>query len=935
MNLSPSDPAPPARSLSLWAAARRLLISLSLRDVALAATLGGGLSGLVLHGAYDPQGAARTLAEWLLGHPGYTLVRNIHYWSAQILVCCLAVDLWRGLRLNVPTTAPRLARISIVVGVLLVALLIASGQLLRGDADARGFQPFFAALITELPYVGAFLAGQLAGAEVNLPAVLRFHVILASMLIAVAAAWSLRRPFPRVSTLAAVAIATAIGSLFLSPGLNDGLDHRSRGPWLFHGAQILLQGGPEPLLVVITGLAALWLWWALPRFSPRAARWIRHGLLALAGASAVVIVLGFCWPTEGAAPRAPRWPTERGDWRLGSVVPPAPGSPGAHRSSVPIVLGRPEGCLICHANLTGLGPSHRPEAIGCASCHGGDTTTLDAGRAHAAMIRIPGNLSDAPQTCGAAGCHSEIIPRVERSIMATFAGVIDVNRRIFGETVNPAAPPPHVRDLKDSAADTHLRQLCVSCHLGQSKDAWGPIGQESRGGGCNACHLTYSPAASRALEHYESTPLQNRKSVPTVHPSFTVNPENQHCFGCHSRSGRISTSYEGWHELRDSPSPADLAGDHSAAPRFRRLDDGRYFVRVTPDVHQARGLDCIDCHTASEVMGNGQVVRHKADSLQVRCEDCHARNLSAQSPAGLDSEAHKLLGLRQWSLGPDQKLGSTRAGAPLINVVVAADGSGQLRRKRTGDFRPLRAPSQACSAHSSHDRLSCASCHSAWAPRCASCHTRFDPAGESFDHLTHTEVKGDWIERSGAFEALPPTLGIHVDPRDPSHPRGQIDTFVPGMILELDRNRRSGAPPDPVFHRLYARMSAHTISRNTRSCQSCHNDPIALGYGQGNLRYEITGDSGHWRFTPAQALSPQDALPADAWIGFLQTRIGQVSTRDNVRPFNTEEQKRILNVGACLSCHPGESAVMQQALEAFAATVARRSKSCILPSWPE
>jgi hypothetical protein len=551
------------------------------------------------------------------------------------------------------------------------------------------------------------------------------------------------------------------------------------------------------------------------------------------------------------------------------------------------------------------------------------------------MIRIPGNLSDAPHTCGTAGCHSEIIPRVERSIMTTFAGVIDVNRRIFGEPADRISPPPHVQDLKHSAADTHLRQLCVSCHLGQAKDVWGPIGQESRGGGCNACHLTYSPAAAQALERFESTPLSSRKAIPSVHPSFTVNPENNHCFGCHSRSGRISTSYEGWHELRDAPTPTELKSDNPAAPRFRLLDDGRYFVRVTPDVHQTRGLDCIDCHTSSEVMGSGQVVRHKSDSLQVRCEDCHARPLPSQPLATLDAESNKLLGLRQWSVDPAQRVGTTRSGAPLINVFVAPDGSGQLRRKRTGESLPLRAPTEACRAGTGHDRLSCASCHTAWAPHCASCHTSFDPAGESFDHLSQTEVKGNWIEKSGAFEALPPTLGIHLDPKDPAHPRGQIDTFVPGMILELDRNRRPGAPADPVFHRLYARMAAHTITRAARTCQSCHNDPVALGYGRGHLRYEVTESTGRWRFTPALPLSPQDGLPADAWIGFLQTRTGMVSTRDDVRPFNVEEQKRTLTVGACLNCHAGDSPVMQQALGSFSASLARRGKSCVLPGWSE
>ncbi|MHB0963951.1 MAG: hypothetical protein ACYC5V_12165, partial [Gemmatimonadaceae bacterium] len=102
------------------------------------------------------------------------------------------------------------------------------------------------------------------------------------------------------------------------------------------------------------------------------------------------------------------------------LTPPA-ATRARHQPSVeaPVILGRRESCLVCHAGIEGLDASHRPEAIGCASCHGGDVTSLDARQAHAGMILIPGNLADAPRTCGQATCHAAIIPRVERSIMTT------------------------------------------------------------------------------------------------------------------------------------------------------------------------------------------------------------------------------------------------------------------------------------------------------------------------------------------------------------------------------------------------------------------------------------------------------------------------------------------------------------------------------------
>ncbi len=615
------------------------------------------------------------------------------------------------------------------------------------------------------------------------------------------------------------------------------------------------------------------------------------------------------------------------------AIPPAARS--RHRPSVeaPIILGRRETCLVCHAGIDGLDASHQPHAIGCASCHGGDVSSLDAPQAHIGMILIPGNVADAPRTCGQATCHAAIIPRVERSIMTTMAGVVEVNRRVFGER-SPAAPtPPHVDALGTSPADSHLRQLCASCHLGQPKTEWGPIGETSRGGGCNACHLVYDSVATQQLNAYLGTAAKSRTGIPRRHPAFSIAVDNSRCFGCHSRSGRISTNYEGWHELRDAPDDAALAADaRSPRRQYRLLEDGRYFTRVTPDAHQARGMDCIDCHTAGEVMGTGSVVAHARDQVQIRCEDCHAARLASVPPSHADAETQALTALRKWTFREGERLAVGASGGVLANIVVAPDSSARLRHKRTGTWAPLRAPRAVCTQGGGHARLSCNACHTAWAPRCATCHTSFDASVDAYDHVDQRDVKGAWQESSGAFEAAPPTLGIRATPRDAARRHGVVDTFIPGMILTIDRNRTAGGAPDSVFRRLYARTFSHTISRASRSCESCHSDPVALGYGRGALRYVVARGVGRWTFTPAlERLA--DGLPADAWTGFLQSRRGMVSTRDDVRPFTAEEQRRILAVGACLTCHAGTSRVMTRAITDFAGTVARRTGRCVVPTW--
>ena len=163
----------------------------------------------------------------------------------------------------------------------------------------------------------------------------------------------------------------------------------------------------------------------------------------------------------------------------------------------------------------------------------------------------------------------------------------------------------------------------------------------------------------------------------------------------------------------------------------------------------------------------------------------------------------------------------------------------------------------------------------------------------------------------------------------------QVKTFIPGMIMTIDGSRFPGkatsAPPS--FHRLFAPGIAHTTTVKGRTCTSCHNDPLALGYGRGRLEYQIHGDRGIWRFTPEYAPSEYDGLPEDAWIGFLATPLSPPATRSNARPFTIAEQQRILTVGACLTCHDQDSPLMLRTLTDYNQQRQSMSERCVLPEW--
>lgn len=894
----------------------------SLGDLATAAFLLAAASGVAVAVPYDPAHAYGSLATLLLADAPGTFFRNLHYWSGQLCLVLTILHLWDHLRIGTEGRTRRGVwfRLSLTLPVL--AFLMLSGFLLRGDADAQQALRIASQLLGDLPWAGPGLVTLIFGRGGRLDLVYVQHAATATVLVWLFVVEHARQLWPKAQAFLAVGLLAGGLSLVLSPGLHDGLDPVVKGPWYFLGLQEILHWTRWPGLVLLCAAALILL---VDGLRGMGAPWARRAkvLLLVLG----LAYLGFCgvggFLRGEAWSWAPAWPRGGGNLQAGWLFARTPAAP----VPLPLVQGRPEGCLVCHTGVAGLGNAHRPEAVGCASCHGGNPLSLVKARAHAGLRAIPGNLADAPRSCGTSSCHAEIVPRVDRSVMTTMAGVLAVDREVFGETPTPGAAPPRIETLGHGPADTHLRQLCAACHLGAPKTRLGPDTGEGPGGGCNACHLTYDAAARQALAAYQRQKAAGAEpQPPKVHPALSLKVDNTACFDCHSRSGRISLAYEGWMELHDPPENLRSTTDQTGG-RYRTLADDRVLERIAPDIHHEKGLDCVDCHTAQEVMGDGKAHGFKRDQMRLACEDCHGRPgqpLPSLPLKALDPESRRLLVLRAWPGGGPKSFLRTQRGDALVNGTFdERTGAPVLLRKRTGERLPLRPQSPACTAPA-HRILACGTCHTAWTPSCASCHTSHDPAGESFDWLARRNVAGAWVETSQGFEARPPTLGMQVAPDGAV----RVQTFAPGMVMTLVKPGTAA-----IFQRRYARSEPHTTGRKARACASCHNDPEALGYGKGQLRLVSAGSIWRWTFTPALPPRP-DGLPADAWIPFRGTRPGPTSTRPDVRPFSPEEQRRILTVGACLTCHGGDSPVMRDSLRDFKDLLERRTPRCRLPVWP-
>lgn len=514
-------------------------------------------------------------------------------------------------------------------------------------------------------------------------------------------------------------------------------------------------------------------------------------------------------------------------------------------------MQKSSGCPVCHADKTnGFSDKHTFAATQCTTCHKGDNTATELDDAHRALIAFPGDMKHAETACGA--CHSKRVTDVTHSLMNTGKGIVASTRRAFDEPVQNKNDNGY-SSLAHTPADSLLRKLCVVCHLGNSKTKHALDVTHDRGGGCSACHINSYPKDQ--------------------HPALSSRVEDGRCFGCHSRSGRISLNYAGLAETI----PAEHK-EGNTAEEILQLGDGRQVIKRPADVHHKAGMGCIDCHTSTGLMGGSDNTQQQQQAVDISCVDCHKND----SPGiRLSSWPEKYDSLKQYisaeTLSDQLFLTTARSGTPLWNISPGANGSAELYPKLGGPA--LTIPVYTDSSHpfsNEHQRLHCSACHSQWAPQCYGCHTEYDPQGIQQDHLLKKQTAGRWKEQRWDVRSGLPPLGVTAD--------NKIKPFVPGMIMTI-------AHPDwqsMKFKRRFAPSEPHTTGK-ARSCESCHSSAVALGLGQGVLRKSEQ----QWSFS-ATHKTLQDGLPADAWTSFDEIASGHAASNDN-RPFSHSEILHILN----------------------------------------
>lgn len=478
-------------------------------------------------------------------------------------------------------------------------------------------------------------------------------------------------------------------------------------------------------------------------------------------------------------------------------------------------------------------------------------------------------------------------------IQATWEGTRDGVR--YGAVASEQWGPDGARIAHASIADVDdlsgelYRKFCSRCHLARAND---DPDQPGHATGCAACHFPHGEDGT-----YRGADVAMRGASPhSATHALQGLPPMDVCSRCHNRSGRMALSYRG---LQDGNNA--LVPTRGGMPGPVAGSDGRSFTHIAPDVHFEAGMECIDCHTSREVMGDGYAHASMEGQVEIRCEDCHGDALRAPRTTVVSRESDPALReSRQYArpLAPGSRVAITSKGRPYSNV-FEQNGALMLATKRSGKLLRCKVitgtPEHTIAGH---ERMECAACHSRAVPQCYGCHTKYDKRESSWDFVKDLDTPGAFEETEDYRTLYPFPLAVNgrggIAPVTPG-----CQTFVTvveedGSLSKREAVLRYGDRPQLRFAPFYA----HNTAKRAVGCAECHANPAFVGFGQHVIEGGAIRSTMLCERNPKKGLDAFLAMDGDAVVSHAAI------ARDGARPLGHDEVRSVLAVNLCLDCHP-------------------------------
>jgi hypothetical protein len=541
----------------------------------------------------------------------------------------------------------------------------------------------------------------------------------------------------------------------------------------------------------------------------------------------------------------------------------------------------------------------------------------------------------------------------------------------------PAPTADEVQKNPQLAVYTYLRQDCLRCHTGsKGRQKRGDF----RGIGCASCHIPYSnngiyegsdKSISKKPGHLLVHSIQSsRKTKVKVHEQEYSGIPVETCSTCHNRGKRIGVSYQG---LMETAYNATWQDDGKGQPKLHT----KRYLHMKEDIHYQKGMLCQDCHTSNDMHGDGFLTGANAAAVEIECQDCHgttkaypwelplgysdefnttAQKIDTKNARGVAVTVAEYLKMGTVLEAKEGYLLSAR-GNPLTktekkgNHVIVHLASGKdiemiplkaLKEEKKLSKKALVAMDQI-NAHT--DELECYTCHATWAPQCYGCHVKIDYSegkknvdwlAASHDHDLHGRtggmknlknylVDGKVTETRSFLRWEDPALSQNGEGRiSPTIPGCQTTVTVIGKdgkailknhIFKIPNVEGAGEEGQNAID--MAPVQPHTISKESRTCESCHTNTKAMGHGilggrnRGDQSENMVIDlmTADGKVLPTIVDNQLEAIPnmKHDYTRFLDENGTQLQTVGHhwklSGPLNKEQRSKLDREGSCLSCH--------------------------------